>query len=74
MTTSIDTTRTKIGAQIVLKIQTTVDTLSQVAFPEGLSIGALEVVESYPVDTLREKDRFRLLKKYALTQWDSGSY
>lgn len=74
VTTSVDTLRTKIGGQITLKMQTTVDTLSKVDFPESLSIGALEVVESFPVDTVREKDRFKLFKKYALTQWDSGYY
>lgn len=34
----------------------------------------MEVVESLSTDTARVGDRFRLIKEYTLTQFDSGSY
>ncbi len=48
--------------------------MSKVLFPEGNLFGALEVLESYPTDTIRENFNYHLVKKYGLTQWDSGSY
>lgn len=74
VTTSVDSTKVKIGAQINLTLKTTVDTLSKVAFPEGKLFGRLEVLESYPTDTIKENDKYQLIKKYGLTQFDSGRY
>ena len=72
--TKIDTTRVTFGTQMTLTLRTNVDTLSRVKFPEGNFFGSLEVLEDYPTDTLKEKDRYQLIKRYGLTQWDSGSY
>lgn len=72
--TSIDTTKNKIGAEFKLTLKTTVDTLSKVVFPKLKNIGALEVIHSYPIDTIRNKDRYELIKRYGLTQFDSGKY
>ncbi|MFA9192485.1 hypothetical protein AAGV28_13995 [Flavobacterium sp. FZUC8N2.13] len=72
--TSIDTTKNKIGAEFKLTIKTSVDTLSKVVFPNLKNIGALEVIQSYPVDTVKNNDRYELIKKYGLTQFDSGRY
>jgi flagellar basal body-associated protein FliL len=72
--TSIDTTKNKIGAEFKLTVKTSVDTLSKVDFPKLKNIGALEVIQSYPVDTVKNKDRYELIKKYGLTQFDSGKY
>ncbi len=74
VTTSVDSTKIKIGAQINLTLKTSVDTLSNVVFPEGTNFGQLEVLESYPTDTVKEKDRYLLTKRYGLTQFDSGKY
>ena len=74
VTTSIDTTKNKIGAEFKLTLKTDVDTLSKVKFPENKFFGALEVIESYKVDTVKKGDRYELIKKYGLTQFDSGSY
>ena len=74
VTTSVDSTKVKIGAQINLTLKTTVDTLSNVIFPEGNLFGGLEVLESYPTDTIKEDFKYHLIKKYGLTQWDSGVY
>ena len=72
--TSIDTTKNKIGAQFTLTLKTKVKPTSKVIFPKATNFGALEVIESYPIDTVKANDRFELIKKYGLTQFDSGKY
>lgn len=74
VTTSIDTVKNKIGAEFKLSLKTNVDTLSKVKFPESKFFGALEVLESYKVDTVKKGDCYELIKKYGLTQFDSGKY
>lgn len=74
VTTSIDTVKNKIGAEFKLSLKTNVDTLSKVKFPESKFFGALEVLESYKVDTVKKGDRYELIKKYGLTQFESGKY
>lgn len=72
--TSINTTKNKIGAEFKLTLKTSVDTLSKVVFPKLKNLGALEVIQSYPIDTIKKDDRYELIKKYGLTQFDSGRY
>lgn len=72
--TSIDTIKNKIGAEFKLSIKTTVDTSSKVIFPKLKNFGALEVIQSYPIDTVKKDGRYELIKKYGLTQFDSGRY
>ncbi len=72
--TSIDTTKNKIGAEFKLTFKTSVDTLSKVVFPNLKSFGSLEVIQSYPIDTVKNNDRYELIKKYGLTQFDSGRF
>ena len=74
VTTSVDTTKNKIGAEFKLTIKTDVDTFSKVKFPEAKNFGALEVIHSYKIDTVRNGARYELIKKYGLTQFDSGKY
>lgn len=72
--TSIDKTKNKIGAEFKLTVKTSVDTLSKVVFPNIKNVGALEVIQSYPIDTIKNNDRYELVKKYGLTQFESGKY
>ncbi|MDC1379741.1 BatD family protein, partial [Algibacter sp.] len=74
VTSSIDSTSIKIGEQITYHIQVEVDTTDLVVFPEGQTFSPLEMIESYAIDTLKKKDKYNLIKKYGLTQFDSGSY
>jgi hypothetical protein len=74
VTTSVDTTKNKIGAEFKLTLKTDVDTFSKVKFPEAKNFGALEVIHSYKIDTVRNGARYELIKKYGLTQFDSGKY
>lgn len=74
VTSSIDSTTIKIGEQITYHIQVETDSSKLVVFPEGQSFSPLEMIESYNIDTIKNKDKFNLIKKYGLTQFDSGSY
>lgn len=71
---SIDSTKIRIGSQFNLTLKTKVDTAASVSFPEGKSFGQLEVLESYPIDTIRDGAMYELVKKYGLTQFDPGKY
>jgi len=71
---SIDSTKIRIGSQVNLTLKTKVDTSASVNFPEGKTFGQLEVLESYPVDTIRDGAMYELVKKYGLTQFDAGKY
>ena len=70
VSSAIDTNAIKIGEQIQYKIS--VFKAGSVIFPKLQldSLGKVEVVESLPVDTL--KDTYE--KKYVLTSFDSGQY
>lgn len=74
VTTSIDSTKKKIGAEFKLTIKTSVNKTDKVVFPKSKSFGALEVIESYKIDTIKSNDKYELIKKYGLIQFDSGKY
>lgn len=74
VSTSIDKNKNKIGAEFKVTYHTTVDTLSKVIFPKLRNFGSLEVIRSYPVDTVKHDNRYELTKRYGLTQFDSGKY
>lgn len=74
VTTAIDSTKKKIGAEFKLTLKTEVDTNSKVVFPNRQFIGNLEVIQSYKIDTIKKGSRHELIKKYGLTQFDSGNY
>ena len=74
VTTSVNVTKNKIGAEFKLTLKTDVDTLSKVKFPESKNFGALEVIQSYKIDTVKNGARYQLIKNYGLTQFDSGKY
>lgn len=72
--TTVDSTRIKIGAQLNLTLKTITPKESAVIFPEQDRFGAFEVLESYPVDTIKKSNQYELIKRYGLTQFDSGRY
>src|SRR5690606_12031132 len=71
---TIDTTKNKIGAQFNLTLKTEVDTVSAVVFPSGTNFGPLEVIRNYAADTIKKGSKVELIKRYGLTQFDSGKY
>ncbi|WP_289044589.1 FeoB-associated Cys-rich membrane protein [uncultured Olleya sp.] len=72
--TSIDSTSIKIGAQVTYKIEVETDTANSVIFPVGQSFMPLEMIEAYKTDTTKQDAKYKLIKKYGLTQFDSGQY
>ena len=81
VTTAVDTTSIRIGEEIKYTVTAEVDQTATVVFPEGQTFSPLEVIESYKVDTAFAKAptskgnyKMTLVKKYGLTQFDSGSY
>lgn len=74
VTTSIDSTKKKIGAEFKLTLKASVNKTDKVVFPKAKNFGTLEVIESYKIDTIKSNDKYELIKKYGLTQFDSGKY
>ncbi len=72
--TKIDVKKNKIGAQFNLTYKTNVDTATKVVFPNLKNFGKMEVIRSYAIDTIKHGARYDLIKKYGVTQFDSGKY
>ena len=70
VSTEIDTTRIRIGEQ--MQYQIIVNETDEVQFSKLIldSLKRIEVVESFEIDSLKNI----LIKKYALTSFDSGRY
>ncbi len=71
---SIDKQEIAIGDAINYQIKVMTDSTDFVAFPDADLMGELEVIDNFPVDTLKVKAKYQLIKKYNLTQFDSGHY
>lgn len=74
VTSSVDSTKIKIGEEILYTINVQIDSTDVVVFPEEQPFAPLEMIESYKTDTTFEASKLRLIKKYGLTQFDSGHY
>ena len=72
--TSVDTLKNKIGAQFNLTIKVTADADAKIIFPSSNRFGALEVIRSYEIDTIKTDSKYEFVKKYGITQFDSGRY
>ncbi|TPN84063.1 BatD family protein [Aquimarina algicola] len=71
---TVDSTDIKIGEEIRYKMQVESDSTQMVVFPEGQTFMPLEMIDSRKIDTSRNGKKIQLIKEYALTQFDSGSY
>jgi hypothetical protein len=71
---AIDSTSIQIGEEIKLKLSVEVEATDLVVFPETKTVGLLEVIASYKIDTLKNNQKYILNKEYGLTQFDSGHY
>lgn len=74
VTSSVDSTKIKIGEEILYTINIQADSTDVVVFPEEQTFAPLEMIESYKTDTTYEAAKYRLIKKYGLTQFDSGHF
>jgi hypothetical protein len=71
---TLDTTSIRIGEELTYTMTVEADTTDLVVFPEGQQFLPMEVIESYKLDTILNNSRYRFIKKYGLTQFDSGRY
>ena len=72
--TYVDSTSIKIGEELFYSIEAEIDSTTLVLFPEGQTFQPMEMIESYPIDSVSSTIRLKLIKKYGLTQFDSGTY
>lgn len=72
--TTSDTTSIRIGEELSVQYEILADSTDLVVFPDQQTFSPLEVIESYETDTTYEASKIRLIKRYGLTQFDSGSY
>ena len=71
---AVDSTEFKIGEQINIRFQVKGDSLSKIQFPEQPNFAPFELLEIFPLDTIRAQTHYLFIKKYALIQFDSGNY
>ncbi|MDB9836706.1 BatD family protein [Flavobacteriaceae bacterium] len=71
---AVDSTELRIGEQINIRYQIKGDSLSQIQFVEQPNFAPFELLEDFPLDTLRSQAHYLFTKKYALIQFDSGTY
>lgn len=71
---SVDINAIRIGEQITYKIEVEANSNALVVFPEGQTFEPLEMLETYNIDTVKNNTKYNLLRRYGLTQFDSGYY
>ena len=71
---AVDSTKLRIGEQINIRYQIKGDSLSQIQFAEQPNFAPFELLEDFPLETLRSQAHYLFTKKYALIQFDSGTY
>ena len=74
VSSGVDSTAIKIGAELFYKIQVKADTTALVVFSEEQTFQPLEMINSYAIDTTKKDGYYQLTKTYGLTQFDSGVY
>ena len=74
VTSSIDSTAIRIGAELFYKIHVKTDSTTLVVFSEEQTFQPLEMINSYSIDTTKKEGYYQLTKTYGLTQFDSGVY
>ena len=74
ISSSIDSTAIKIGAELLYKIEVKTDSSTLVVFSEEQTFQPLEMINSYAVDTNKKDGYYQFTKTYGLTQFDSGVY
>ena len=74
ISSSIDSTAIKIGAELLYKIEVKTDSSTLVVFSEEQTFKPLEMINSYAVDTTKKDGYYQFTKTYGLTQFDSGVY
>ncbi len=74
LSANVSSSTIDIGEQIDFYLNVEVDSVQQISFPDKLSINPIETLESFPVDTQKVGNKYLLVKRYNLIQFDSGYY
>lgn len=74
--TQLDTNQIRIGEQFHLDIEILQPSDISIMFPEikDTLISNIEVLQSYPRDTIAEGENLKISQRYRLTSFDSGFY
>ena len=70
----IDSTSVMIGQKIDYYIKIKSDTLVDIKFSEKPFFLPFEILENYPLDTIKNESDYLFVKKYSLIHFDSGKY
>ncbi len=70
----VDSTKIKIGEQLNYTIELITDSINFVEFEKTPFFSSFEIIDETEIETLRLKSKYKYTKKYALIQFDSGSY
>ena len=71
---AVDTTKMRIGEKLEYLLQVKADSSALVTFSDPPFFVPFEVLEESAIDTLRAESHYLYTKKYALIQFDSGTY
>lgn len=70
----VDSTSFKIGEKIDYYIKISLDNNYNIKFSEKPNFLPFEVLESFKTDTLNESDKFSIVKKYSLINFEPGEF
>ncbi|MDP4794252.1 MAG: hypothetical protein NWS70_02660 [Flavobacteriaceae bacterium] len=70
----LDATTLKIGEKRTYTITVSVKPGDSVRFPEDQAFAPFEVIGTTPTDTVKQERLWQLIKQYAISQYDSGTY
>ena len=70
----VDSTSFKIGEKIDYYIKISLDNNYNIKFSEKPNFLPFEVLESFKTDTLNESDKFSIVKKYSLINFEPGKF
>ena len=70
----VDSTSFKIGEKIDYYIKISLDNNYEIKFSETPSFLPFEVLDSFEVDTINDTDKFSIIKKYSLINFEPGEF
>jgi len=70
----LDSTALKIGEKRTYTITVSVKPGDSVRFPEDQAFAPFEVIGTSATDTLKQERLWQLIRRYAISQYDSGTY
>ena len=72
--TQVDSTSFKIGEKIDYYIRISVDNNYNIKFSEKPNFLPFEILESFKTDTINDTDKFSIVQKYSLINFEPGEF